>query len=323
MYLLIQCVAEYAYKKRGTTMACYHPIKGYQSKIINPSGKRSIVFNPSKGYIDRPVTVPCGQCIGCRLERSKMWAVRCVHEASLHEKNCFITLTYNDENLPPSGQLEVADYQNFMKRLRKEYGPGIRFFHCGEYGEQFKRPHYHACLFNFDFPDKQLWKEHRGNNYYTSQSLNELWGKGFCSISDLTFKSAAYVARYITKKVTGEKAVTHYETVNAYGEIYQRKAEYTTMSRRPGIAKGWFEKYYKDVYPDDFIVIDGKKYKTPRFYDGQFEILSPKELQFVKIQRKLNSKLHEANNTHERLAVRHEIQLHKFKQLKRSYENEP
>lgn len=303
-------------------MACFHPIKGYRARTVNPTGKRSIVFNPSKGYADLPVTIPCGRCIGCRLERSRMWAVRCVHEAQLHKKNTFITLTYNDENLPFNGSLDVKHFQDFMKRLRHQYGPGIRFFHCGEYGEQFKRPHYHACLFNFDFPDKTLWKQIRGNNHYQSQSLNELWGKGFCSISDVTFKSAAYVARYITKKITGEQAVTHYETYNEYGEITQKRPEYTTMSRKPGIAKGWFDKFHTDVYPSDFIIIEGKKIKTPRFYDGQFELLSPQELQNVKILRKLNSKLHEAENTYDRLAVREEIQLLKFQKLKRGYENE-
>ena len=197
-------------------MACFHPVKGYRSRTINPTGKRSIVFTPSRGYMDMPVTVPCGRCIGCRLERSRSWAVRCTHEASLYEKNCFITLTYNQENLPLSGTLVVKHFQNFMKKLRRTYGPGIRFFHCGEYGEQLKRPHYHACLFNHDFPDKQYWKDIRDNKYYLSKSLEEIWGKGFCSITDLTFKTAAYAARYITKKITGEKADTHYETMDPY-----------------------------------------------------------------------------------------------------------
>ena len=303
-------------------MACFHPVKGYRSRTINPTGKRSIVFTPSRGYMDMPVTVPCGRCIGCRLERSRSWAVRCTHEASLYEKNCFITLTYNQENLPLSGTLVVKHFQNFMKKLRRTYGPGIRFFHCGEYGEQLKRPHYHACLFNHDFPDKQYWKDIRENKYYLSKSLEEIWGKGFCSITDLTFKTAAYAARYITKKITGEKADTHYETMDPYGEMTRISPEYTTMSRKPGIAKGWFDKFHTDVFPDDFVVINDKKYKVPKFYDGQFELIAPSDLTHIKTVRRLNSKLFEANSTYERLAVREEIQLSKFKQLKRSYENE-
>lgn len=302
-------------------MACFHPVKGYRSKFVNPTGKRSIVFNPTMGFMDLPVTVPCGRCIGCRLERSRTWAVRCTHEASLYEKNCFITLTYNEENLPQSGTLVVKDFQDFMKRLRKKYGAGIRFFHCGEYGEQLKRPHYHACLFNHDFPDKVYWKDIKDNRYYLSESLAEIWGKGFCSITDLTFKTAAYAARYITKKINGEMADTHYETMDNYGELTRIHPEYTTMSRKPGIAKGWFDKFHTDVFPDDFVVINDKKYKVPKFYDGQFELIAPSVLTQVKTLRRLNSKLHEANSTHERLAVREEIQLMKFKQLKRSYEN--
>ena len=131
-------------------MACYQPLKGYYSKSRNPNGKRNVVFNPQMGYRDRPVTVPCGQCIGCRLERSRQWAIRCYHEASMYERNSFVTLTYDDESLPLGGTLVFRDFQLFMKRLRKQYGAGIRFYACGEYGEKFGRPHYHVCLFNFE-----------------------------------------------------------------------------------------------------------------------------------------------------------------------------
>ena len=121
-------------------MACYTPLKGYRSTELTKNGKRKIVFNRNHGFADLPVTVPCGQCIGCRLERSRQWAIRCTHEASLWEKNCFITLTYNDENLPKDGSLDVTHFQKFMKRLRKKHGAGIRFYHCGEYGDKFGFP---------------------------------------------------------------------------------------------------------------------------------------------------------------------------------------
>ena len=136
-------------------MPCYRPIKGYRSRRLNAeTGKRPVVFNPRDGFYDQPVDLPCGQCIGCRLERSRQWAIRCVHEASLHERNCFITLTYRDECLPTNGSLDLDAFQKFMKRLRRRFGEGVRFFHCGEYGENFGRPHYHAILFNLDFSDK-------------------------------------------------------------------------------------------------------------------------------------------------------------------------
>ena len=117
-------------------MPCYHPIPGYRAKSTNPSGKRSIVFNLSEGFKNFAVSVPCGRCIGCRLERARQWSIRCIHEASLYEANCFVTLTYDDDNLPLDGSLRPRDMVLFLKRLRKRFGPGIRFFQCGEYGDK-------------------------------------------------------------------------------------------------------------------------------------------------------------------------------------------
>lgn len=152
-------------------MPCYFPMQGFRSKTLTDNGKRKIVFSKNQGFEDLPVTLPCGQCIGCRLEHSRQWAIRCLHEASLHEHNCFLTLTFDDEHLPKSESLDVRDLQLFMKRLRKEYGKGIRFYACGEYGEKYYRPHYHLCLFNHDFHDKYLWKMSNDKPLYRSKSL--------------------------------------------------------------------------------------------------------------------------------------------------------
>lgn len=108
-------------------MPCYHPLSGWYSKTRNASGKRSIVFNLQEAYKDKPLQVPCGRCIGCRLEKARQWAVRCMHEASLYDKNCFVTLTYDEDYCPES--LIPEHFVLFMKRLRKRYGAGIRFFH--------------------------------------------------------------------------------------------------------------------------------------------------------------------------------------------------
>lgn len=294
-------------------MPCYSPLKGYKSKTLNPSGKRSIVFTPRDAFVDLPLDIPCGQCIGCRLERSRQWAIRCAHEASLHEHNCFITLTYNNENLPKDGSLHVDHFQLFMKRLRKKYGKGVRYFHCGEYGEKFGRPHYHACIFNLDFHDKIHWKTHNGQKYYTSKTLDALWEhKGYCVIGDVTFQSAAYVARYITKKITGKYAEAHYQG---------RKPEYTTMSRRPGIAKHWLAKYASDVYPGDFVVMNDQKMKPPKYYDTQYELDHRDEFLQIKHKRLALGFKNKHNSTHDRLSVRETIQKEKFKRLKRSFEN--
>lgn len=295
-------------------MPCYRPLLGYRARTPNAAtGKYGIVFNVRYGDQNLPVNLPCGQCIGCRLERSRQWAMRCVHEASQHERNCFITLTYNDTHLPANASLRVEDFQNFMKRLRFHYGSGIRFFHAGEYGENFSRPHYHACLFNHDFEDKILWRNERDVKLYTSEKLSELWEhKGFCTVGDVTFDSAAYVARYIVKKITGDRAADH------YGD---RKPEYTTMSRRPGIGKAWFQRFTTDVFPCDNVVLRGQMMKPPKYYDRLFELTNPESFAMVKASRKQQGKILEAKELPVRLAVKEEVQLLRSQLLKRGYDN--
>ena len=303
-------------------MACYHPLKGWRAKTANPNGKRGVVFNRQHGFSDLPVTLPCGQCVGCRLEKSRQWAIRCQHEASLHEQNCFVTLTYSTDNLPPLGSLKLRDFQLFMKRLREEIAPKkVRFFHCGEYGEKYQRPHYHACLFGHDFDDKKPWKETNENILYTSETLTKLWGLGHCSIGAVTFQSAAYVARYIMKKATGELAEDRYLVVDENGEILgKRQPEYTTMSRRPGIGSDWLKKYKTDVYPDDFVVVNQKKMRPPKFYDNLFEQSDPHQHRTIKTERKQSTHKYKENNTPARLKVREKIQQKKLNLLPRNIE---
>lgn len=290
-------------------MPCFYPIQAYRAKKINrETGKRQLVFNKKDGFLDMEVQIPCGQCIGCRLERSRQWAIRCMHESSLYENNCFITLTYHDQFLPPGNSLNKKHFQDFMKRLRKSVAPlKIRYFHCGEYGDESNRPHYHACLFNIDFADKILYSTKNGVRLYVSKRLQALWPFGFCTIGDVTFESAAYVARYVLKKVTGEKAVDHYLSVDTdTGEIHTIEPEYVTMSRRPGLATGYFEKYGKEIYPDDFIVIRGKKMKPPKFYDKLAE-QETKKMLMVKQKRIKKADKRKGDNTYDRLIVKEQI----------------
>lgn len=270
-------------------MTCYSPLSGFRAVSPNSNGKYPLVFSPREGFSDKPIDVPCGQCVGCRLERSRQWAVRCMHEASLYENNVFITLTYSDDFLPYDQSLDVRHFQLFMKRLRKKF-PGVRFYHCGEYGGQTGRPHYHAILFNCDFPDKKIFSVRNGNRVYTSQVLNDIWGMGLTEIGSVTFQSAAYVARYIMKKVTGEFSDDAYQWLLPNGEIVQRKPEYTTMSRKPGIGKGWYDKYSSEVYPLDRVLVRGSVSKPPRFYDSHLEVDDPAMFRDVKISRVLNAK---------------------------------
>lgn len=306
-------------------MACYHPLQAYRSLVRSNNGKSTITFKKSEGHPFLPVKIACGQCIGCRIDRSKQWAVRCMHEASLYENNSFITLTYSNKHLPWDQSLKKKHFQNFMKALRREYprdkSDNIRYYHCGEYGERTKRPHYHAILFNLDFDDKYLWRENprTGERYYRSETLEKVWGKGYCVIGEVTFQSAAYVARYILKKVTGNPAKDHYNKIIDYntGECVDLQPEYTTMSRRPGIGKKWYEQYKNQLHPDDFVVWNGKKHKIPKYYDRLYEIEHAEEFERIKERRFKNAQKPniKANNTPDRLAVRETIQQKKIDRL--------
>lgn len=240
-----------------------------------------------------------------------------MHERSLHNKNCFITLTYSDEHLPEGGSLVLEHFQDFMKRLRRKISPEkISFYHCGEYGEELGRPHYHAIIFGYDFPDKTIapkkyQNSKQGDILYVSELLNERWGMGVCIIGNATFESAAYVARYITKKINGEKKEAHYRG---------KKPEYATMSRRPPIASKWFEKYENDVYPNDYIILRGRKMLPPKYYDRKYEITDEDNHSWVKKERKKRAIKNKDNNTPERLAVREKVKQAKTRSLKRRME---
>lgn len=296
-------------------MACFKPLKAFQCF------DKSIVFTEARKHdIVRSLELPCGQCVGCRLERSRQWAIRCMHEASLYKDNCFITLTYDEEHLPDDYSLHYDDFQRFMKRLRKRYqGKTIRFYMAGEYGENFGRPHFHACIFNLDFEDKYLWqKTDSGSKIYRSKILEELWPFGYSSIGEVNFQSAAYVARYIMKKVTGDMAEQHYEEVNFNtGEIVNRKPEFNKMSLKPGIGYKWYQKYKDDVYPHDYVIVNGKKCKPPKFYDKKYADDYPYEFDQLQWEREKSAKAQIFDNTPERLLVKEEVLKAKLSRLKR------
>ena len=306
-------------------MACKRPLFAWQSKFFVPStGKRKIVFRPPSGRNRKcsweSVQLPCGQCIDCKLEYSRQWAIRCYHESQLHKLNCFITLTFCGGPSPTHPvcdhvvrkdcleSLEKREFVLFMKRLRKKVGK-VRFFHCGEYGENLGRPHHHACLFGYDFPDKVLRQVKNGFQLYTSEVLRELWPFGFHLIGSVSFESAAYVARYICKKITGEFAGGYYD-----GRI----PEYVTMSRRGGIGVDWLDVYGSDVYPHGFVtLLDGVKVKAPKFYDRKYELTNPEEYEVIRRNRIERAKL-SPDNTLERLREREVVQKAQLSKLKRS-----
>lgn len=282
-----------------------------------------LCFRADQGNGQR-MEVACGQCLGCRLDRSRMWAMRIVHESMLYDDNCFITLTYSPENCPADGSLKKSDFQKFMKRLRKYFSDRkVRYYHCGEYGEQLDRPHYHACLFNLDFPDKELFQERDGNFLFTSKVLNKLWPYGFSTIGELSFESAAYCARYVLKKVNGNLAHDHYLRCDEDGVAYWLEPEYTTMSRRPGIGKDWYEKYKTDVFPSDDVPVPGSGVfkKVPRYYESLLEGEEPEVLESVKEARRVFREAHKEEYTRERLMAKYKVAVAKRDMLKRGLDN--
>lgn len=302
-------------------MPCYSPITAYRARHPNKSGKYPLVFNAQKGYVDRKVQVPCGKCIGCRLEYSRQWAVRCVHEAQLHDESAFITLTYAPEHLPENRSISKEAVQKFMKRLRKKIECQVRYFACGEYGEDKGRPHYHALIFGYSFPDKVPFKQNaRGEMLYTSDELAQVWPFGFNLIGPVTVESAAYVARYVVKKMKHpdpEVVAENYRYVDSEtGEVHERTPEFCLMSRRPGLGAGWLEKYKKDT-DKDFVTIDGVKHGLNRFYDARLEAAG-EDMQRRKAKRA--AAIVKADQTPERLLAREKCRERKIERLKRMTE---
>lgn len=206
-----------------------------------------------------------------------------------------------------------------MKRLRKRYGP-VRFYMCGEYGDDLQRPHYHACLFGVSFhEDRKLWKSSNGFSLYRSPTLEILWPYGFSTIGELTFDTAAYTARYIMKKVTGSLAEPHYQKVDPEtGEVTSLVPEFNKMSLRPGVGKQFFDKYKTDIYPNDYLVVNGVKSKPPRYYDKQLKKLDALMLDDVKTEREFKAQASRSDNTDVRLAAREAVASAALSQLSRN-----
>lgn len=292
-------------------MACFYPLNAYRTDVPNENGKRPLTWDANKGY--ERVQVRCGQCSGCREDHARFWAVRCMHEASLYEDNIFLTLTYDEEHVPYS--LDVSHFQGFVRELRRKFPEKkIRYFHCGEYGKELNRPHYHAILFNFDFPDSQHFYTNKDINVCRSPILEDIWYRGYSTFSSVNFDAIAYVTSYVHKKITGDMAPDWYQG---------RRPEYVTMSRNPGIASDWISQFPSDVYPHDSVSVIGRKglfkLRPPRYYDEKFHLTDPDKYAKLK-ERRMQVALSNPHNSPERLRVRDYIKKKKQKQKERSYE---
>lgn len=286
-------------------MPCYSPLSAWKTKAVNPkTGKNIIAFSYVEGGEYMPLK--CNQCIGCRLDRSKEFALRIIKEAEQYgDNNSFITLTYKDD----PGTLCKKHFQDFMKRLRSKYpDKKIRFYHVGEYGEKRCRPHYHAILFNHHFTDRYIWSVRDGVKLYRSPELEKLWEYGFSTIGEVTWESACYCARYCVSKITGKAAPYEKE-----GKL----PPYATMSLKPGLGLAWFEKSDSEPFKHGFCVDSkGRKVKIPTYYDKKYAEKEPekfKELKKIRIRRAKE----DPNSRPERLTERHLIKQQTASQLRR------
>lgn len=300
-------------------MPCIAPLRGYYGKERSAKGKRGIVFKIDNAHSPVPILIPCGQCVECRLEDSRQWAIRAMHEKQLHSRSCFITLTYDDDCLPAHGSLRKRDWQLFMKRLIKGKGyAGIRHFGCGEYGETTFRPHFHAILFNCDFPDMRPYKKNgRGDQLYVSEELSGYWPLGMCTVGEVTFESAAYCARYVVKKITGPLAEDYYQRVDEYGELVQLTPEFRLVSRRPGLGRPWFDKYGLHSYKHDSVIMRGMPMQPPRYYDGLYELVDSKALDVLKVKRRRRAAKQLSERSPDRRRVREVVTLAKLAMKRR------
>lgn len=352
-------------------MPCYSPLSAWRTD------DGEIIFK-ERGHIRDNITLPCGQCIGCRLEKSRQWAVRCMHEARMHKRNTFLTLTYDDDHLPDrywtgaryttgrnagnkiyAGNLRYPDVQKFFKRLRKaiaqksafkggDIQPAspksaptaqntdmgltphtpIRYYLAGEYGEQHWRPHWHICLFGYDFQDAfYLQTSKTGHKLFMSPTLAQLWPYGLHSIGELNFETAAYTARYVMKKITGQQAKQHYQKLDYdTGEIINLKPEFNVMSRRQGIGLSWLNRFRNDVYPHGYVVVRNHKTQPPRYYDKKWSesleggnyLDNDDPYEILRLRRHLAAALHYEDQTDSRLLTRRRVTEAQVKQLKRT-----
>lgn len=342
-------------------MVCYHPLKGFNVAPSDSSKKKMIICSQdvqsvqyyggfwhrdtlnvvspmAEKVIYDSIDIPCGKCIGCRLDYSRQWADRCLLESTYYDSNYFVTLTYDDKHLPlnyyltedgeegVSATLVKKDLQDFNKRLRKwqdkEFSNKIRFYGCGEYGGQTHRPHYHVIYFGLILNDLVFYKRSSlGFDLYNSQSLTDIWDAGHVVVASVNWKTCAYVSRYVTKKLNGSYSA-EYETFNFI-------PEFSVMSRRPGIGRQYYEDNKEHLFNTNFVsvpTLEGEKRIYPPNYfidlleDDDLELYtSLKEKRSSRAESLSSLKLSLTDNDNLGMLESEEVvKLQKLKTLKRS-----
>lgn len=312
----------------ASKVTCYKPLSARRA----PDG--TIVFTASGAFCADPLKLPCGQCIGCKLDHGKRWATRIMHQAQtaredVSPKNpngkpsCFVTLTFDDQHLPLNRSVHVRYIQLYIKRLRN-LGYKFSYYACGEYSpEKERRAHFHVCLLGVDFSKDRIFqkKSKTGFPLYHSKELDDCWDhQGLAWIGDLTWDSASYTARYVTNKITGPMAVDYYRHTDPdTGEVFQLKPEFATMSRNPALGKDWIKKYMFPTFRDDSVIVKGKATQPPPYYTKELEKHDPELHSEIKLKRITAIKKFEKNNTPERLSAAEVIKLQKITMYKRSF----
>lgn len=265
---------------------CTRPLTAFE----NLKGGRPI-FREDDPNIGDIIELPCGKCPECQKDYYTQWATRGSRELQNWDTSVFITLTYDDDHLPTPPSLVKKDVQDFIKRLKKvknstKENP-IRQTYCGEYGEKTKRPHYHAILYNCDFPDKRKhYKSSQGNQVYTSKQLSELWGKGFAEFGYALPSSVAYICKYILKKKTRSEKKKPYLLTDSDGCTWEVEHEFIEHSRNPGIGASIRD---SESVKKGFLTVNGQKKKLPKYYmewlrlnnPDLFDKLKQKKLEFM------------------------------------------
>lgn len=272
-------------------MPCRSPVRQYWK-----TGGEWTLNPDSADFVKAHRDLPCGVCLDCRIRRQREWSIRAYHESQLHRDSCWLTLTFADNPVT----LSRKPYQLFFRALRKA-GYKFSYFGCGEYGEKLARPHFHICMFGVTFMhDAYPWRLKNGVMYYRSPTLEKYWTLGNSELCPLAPGAAQYTAGYTTKKIGGDLAdeinpetgLRHYEKIHPHtGEIIELEPEFVLVSTKPAIGKRWLEKNYREIYPADSVVMNGKEYPVPRKYDewlkneldpDLWEIVQAKRLQHIK-----------------------------------------
>lgn len=305
-------------------MPCFHPLlasraRGSSDKPIIAGSKGVVKYTSAHLLYNEELTIPCGQCVGCRLDYSRQWANRMMLELPYHESAYFVTLTYDDEHVPLDIYLSVdddgvdddgvvfddaihkhlsltlrpSDLRGFLKRLRRQqeyhHNNSISYYAVGEYGSQTARPHYHAIIYGVKLDDLEPFGGADGYTYYRSATIERLWPYGYSSVCNVSWETCAYTARYMLKKLKGTAA-----------EVYKRYSlypEFCRCSLKPAIGKRWYDEHKDEAYDYDEIYLAtakrGIKIKPPRYYDKLYDLEQPDKLQRIKQQRRIVAELAE------------------------------